>query len=164
MALKAGREGLNPKFVDPVDGSLIMSEAGGYTKDEADAKFETKTDAADLQPKTLAVPIHMLNGTVLTVEGMFAGDQGAKTNKELTDGMDKWVGISSVVNGMISFSSIDDTDNCAYKLFIDVSGSSTNKNPTAEITTISGTGTNNMAITYSTDADSGAAAKLRQIR
>lgn len=164
MALKAGREGLNPKFVDPVDGSLIMSEAGGYTKDEADAKFETKTDASNLQPKTLAVPIHMLNGTVLTVEGMFSGDQGAKTNKELTDSMDVWIATGTVSSGAVSFTGIDDTAGYGYKLYIDVTGSSTNKNPSSEISAISGTGTSSMSIAFTTDADNGSAAKLRQIR
>ena len=87
MSIKAGRVGVNPSQVDPVDGSIISSATSGYTKQEADAKFLTQTDAAStyesksdassahnaLQPKTLTVPIEMLSGTKLTVETALQG-------------------------------------------------------------------------------------------
>ena len=87
MSIKAGRVGVNPSQVDPVDGSILSSATSGYTKQEADAKFLTQTDAAStyeskddastahnaLQPKTLAVPIEMLSGTKLTVENALHG-------------------------------------------------------------------------------------------
>lgn len=38
MSLKAGRVGVNPKDVNPIDGSIIQS-SDAYTKAEADAKF-----------------------------------------------------------------------------------------------------------------------------
>lgn len=92
MSLKAGRVGVNPSQVDPVDGSILSSSTSGYTKQEADAKFLTQSDAAStyesksdantayaaLQPKTLAVPISMLGGTKLTVENAL---QGLNTEK-----------------------------------------------------------------------------------
>lgn len=88
MALKAGRVGVNPADVDPIDGHISPSATGSYTKQEADAKFETQThaaetyesksDAAALQPKTLAVPIEMLSGSKLTVESAL---QGLNTEK-----------------------------------------------------------------------------------
>lgn len=92
MSLKAGRVGVNPSQVDPVDGSILSDATSGYTKQEADAKFLTQTDAANtyesksdasiaraaLQPKTLAVPISMLDGTKLTVENAL---QGLNTEK-----------------------------------------------------------------------------------
>ena len=87
MSIKAGRVGVNPSQVNPVDGSILSSATSGYTKQEADAKFLTQTDASStyesksdasaahnaLQPKTLAVPIEMLSGTKLTVESALQG-------------------------------------------------------------------------------------------
>lgn len=102
MALKAGRVGVNPADVDPIDGHISPSATGGYTKQEADAKFETQThaaetyetksDAAALQPKTLAVPIEMLSGTKLTVESALQGLNASTTEEYLdftTDYSDK---------------------------------------------------------------------------
>lgn len=87
MAIKAGRVGVAPDQVDEF-GKINSEATTGYTKQEADAKFETKThaastyetksDAAALQPKTLEVPIHMLHGSVLTVE---SGLQELEDNK-----------------------------------------------------------------------------------
>ena len=93
MSIKAGRVGVNPSQVNPVDGSILSSATSGYTKDEADAKFETQTNAsteyAKLQPKTLVVPISMLQGSVLvpktTVEAVVQTMDKAMTNKELTE-------------------------------------------------------------------------------
>ena len=87
MSIKAGRVGVNPSQVNPVDGSILSSAISGYTKQEADAKFLTQTDAAStyesktdastahnaLQPKTLALPIETLMGTKLTVENALKG-------------------------------------------------------------------------------------------
>ena len=82
MALKAGRVGVAPDQVDEF-GQIKSEATSGYTKQEADAKFETqihaastyetKADAAALQPKTLAVPISMLDGSKLTVEAALEG-------------------------------------------------------------------------------------------
>lgn len=76
MALKAGRVGVAPDQVD--EFGVVKSDAtSGYTKQEADAKFETKTDAAaalaEKQPITLSVPIEMLSGSKLTVEQALNG-------------------------------------------------------------------------------------------
>lgn len=76
MSLKAGRVGVAPDQVD--EFGKIKSEAiSGYTKQEADAKFETIAAAtsalAEKQPITLAVPIKMLSGTALTVENALQG-------------------------------------------------------------------------------------------
>ena len=132
MALKPGRVGVAPSQVD-LFGNIIGGGSGGdsYTKAEADAKFETqthaantyetKTDAALLQSKTLALPIHMLHGTVLTVEGMFAGDEDALTNKELTDSLDEWSSASLVqADDTVTFTGLNDAYGydlyCADKL------------------------------------------------
>ena len=78
---------------------------------------------------------------------------------------DKWHTMTATVSsGQISFSGIDDHANNGYEVFIEVTSSSTNKNPTATLNTISGEGTYTMSVTYDTDADNGATAKLRIIK
>ena len=89
MSLKAGRVGVRPDQVN-LDGTITQSASGAYTKSEADNKFlaktdasstyETKSDAAALQPKTLSVPITMLSGTKLTVETALNGLQTDKVD------------------------------------------------------------------------------------
>lgn len=86
MALKAGRVGVAPDQVD--DFGKINSEAtSGYTKQEADAKFETQTHAASTyetksdattaigakQNIQLQAPVHLLDGSALTVESALQG-------------------------------------------------------------------------------------------
>lgn len=86
MALKAGRVGVAPDQVDEF-GHISSEATSGYTKQEADAKFETQTHAAstyetksdavsalaEKQPILLSVPIEMLSGTKLTVESALQG-------------------------------------------------------------------------------------------
>lgn len=78
--------------------------------------------------------------------------------------LDTWSTTATVSSGVVSFSGIDDTNNNGYKLYINVDANSTQKNPTSSITSISGTGTSSMSITFDTDADNGATAKLRIIK
>lgn len=95
MAIKAGRVGVNPADVDPVNGHISPESVDSYTKAQADAKFETQTNAsteyAKLQPKTLAVPISMLQGSLLvpktTVEDVIQTMDNAMTNAELTNAL-----------------------------------------------------------------------------
>ena len=79
---------------------------------------------------------------------------------------DEWFEtLGTVSNGSVSFSGIDDSAGTnAYKLFIDVTSSSVNMNPTAKIDSISGEGTSSMTISFITTADEGATAKLRIIK
>ena len=89
MSLKAGRVGVNPADVDPINGHISPESLSGYTKQEADAKFETQTSAsaeyAKLQPKTLSVPIEMLSGSKLTVETALQGLQSDKIDNAITE-------------------------------------------------------------------------------
>lgn len=94
MSLKAGRVGVNPNDVDPVSGHISPDATDSYTKAQADDKFLSKSDASStyeskseastahnlLQPKTLAVPISMLDGTKLTVETALQGLNNDKEN------------------------------------------------------------------------------------
>ena len=177
MALKAGRVGVHPSQVDLF--GMIQGGVSGdsYTKAEADAKFETQThaantyetkataaatyetksDAAQLQPKTLALPIHLLHGTVLTVEGMFAGDQDALTNKELTDSLDGWSSASLVQSdNTVTFTGLDDS--YAYDLYC--------VDKLIGISSISKTGSgSNITLVYTvTGATAGDSCKLRIIK
>lgn len=168
MALKPGRVGVAPSQVD-LFGNIIGGGSGGdsYTKAEADAKFETQTHAANtyetktavaqLQPKTLAVPIHMLNGSVLTVEGMFAGDQDALTNKELTDSLDEWSSASLVQSdNTVTFTGLNDT--YGYDLYC--------QDKLIGISNIAKTGSgSNVTLVYTvTGATAGDSCKLRIIK
>ena len=96
MSLKAGRVGVASDQVD--DFGKIKSEAtSGYTKQEADAKF---------QPLRLEVPVKYLNGSVLgtfnTVQEALSGSygpDGSMTNRDLTE---KVVPTTDVKNTVIS--------------------------------------------------------------
>lgn len=70
MALKAGRVGVNRNQVDEfgnIKGSVTPENV--YTKTQCDNKFETKTHANNtFQNKNIELPLHLLNGSQLTVE------------------------------------------------------------------------------------------------
>ena len=178
MAQKAGRVGVDPSQVD-LFGKIVGGggTSDAYTKAEADDKFlaktdasntyetqahasstyETKADAADLQPKNLAVPIHMLSGSILTVEGMFAGDQAALTNKELTDSLDEWSSASLVQSdNTVTFTGLNDT--YGYDLYC--------SNKLIGVSSISKTGSgDNVTLVYTvTGATAGDSCKLRIVK
>lgn len=101
-----------------------------------------------------------VNGS--TAYNFYANQSG---NTSVAINQDTWFGTTGTVSsGAVSFSGVNDTDNNAYELFVQVTSSSTNKNPTAQISTISGEGTSSMSISFTTDADNGATCKLRIIR
>ena len=74
---------------------------------------------------------------------------------------DDWEATTQVSNGSFSFSGLDALE--AYKPFCDVDANSTNLNPTAQISSITGTSPN-LTVTWTTDADEGATVKLRIIK
>ena len=103
----------------------------------------------------------------ITVNGStaynFYANQSGNTSVPISQ--DTWFGTTGTVSsGAVSFSGVNDTDNNAYELFVQVTDSSTNKNPSAQIDTITGAGTSSMSISFTTDADNGATCKLRIIR
>ena len=87
-------------------------------------------------------------------------------NKVVKAALDKWFSNTpvQVSSGSITFTGIDDTQGYGYKVFFEVDGNSTNKNPSAQLSSISGAGTSSMSLTYTTDADNGSNAKLRIIK
>lgn len=88
-----------------------------------------------------------------TTKGTFTADQSgnATINLQTTEE----VATASVSSGSITFTGVDDTTNGGYDVYFDVTSSSTNKNPYAKLTTVSGEGTANMTLVYDTDADNG---------
>ena len=88
----------------------------------------------------------------------------AMTNKELTDSKDKWSAEATVSNGSVTFSGLDDTQGWAYDPYGWIDGNSVELNPSFTLTTISGAGTSNMTLIFSTNADSGSRAILRIIK
>ena len=98
-----------------------------------------------------------------TTKGTSTANQSTNTSANIVT--DEWHGTTATVSsGSFSFSGLDDTKGYGFKPFVQVDGNSTNKNPSAQISSISGAGTSNMSVTYSTDADNGATVKLRIIK
>lgn len=94
MSLKAGRVGVAPDQVDEF-GKVKSDATTGYTKQEADAKFQTIN---------LSLPIQMLEGSQLvsknTVEDVFQTMDKALTNKEITELAEKH-SVTPVVDGTV---------------------------------------------------------------
>lgn len=89
----------------------------------------------------------------------------ALSGKADTTDLDSWVATASVSGASVSFTGIDDSNNNGYEVFFNITSGSTNKNPTAQLSSISGEGTSSMSLTYTTDADNGTNnAKLRRIK
>lgn len=98
-----------------------------------------------------------------TTKGSSTANQSGTTSANIIT--DEFYGTTATVSsGSFSFSGLDDTQGWAYKPYVSITGNSTNKNPTAQISSISGAGTASMSVTYSTDADNGATVKLRIIK
>lgn len=154
-----------------------------YTKSEVDSALGGKASASDvltiqgLIPSSATtsnklatasdIPAAANDGTLTitqngTTKGTFSADQN--TDDTINIVTDDWVATGTVSSGSVSFSGIDDTGDYGYEVFCTITASSTNKNPSAQISSISGTGTSSMSVTYTTDADNGATCKLRRIK
>lgn len=88
-----------------------------------------------------------------TTKGTFTANQSSNTSINLQTTEE--VATASVSSGSITFTGIDDTTNGGYDVYFDVTSSSTNKNPYAKLTSVSGEGTASMTLVYDTDADNG---------
>lgn len=95
MSLKAGRVGVNPADVDPIDGHISPSSVDAYTKQEADAKFSTKDEL-----RIAINDIDLLMGSKLNNVYGVMGENGAKNGLPLslsalksdTDNSGTWTG------------------------------------------------------------------------
>ena len=91
--------------------------------------------------------------------------QNALNAKADDSDLDDWAATASVSSGSVTFSGINDSGNYGYEVYFNITSGSTNKNPTAQLSSISGEGTSSMSLTYTTDADNGTNnAKLRRIK
>lgn len=88
-----------------------------------------------------------------TTKGTFTADQSGNTTINLQTTEE--VATASVSSGSVTFTGVDDTTNGGYDVYFDITSSSTNKNPYAKLTTVSGEGTASMTLVYDTDADNG---------
>lgn len=159
-------DGMSGKAVKQAIDALDVSDSavsGQYVSavSETDGKIsvtrETLPSIPTVNDATLTI---QKNGT--NVQTFTANQSTNATANIITD---KWHGTTATVSsGSVTFSGVDDSDNNGYDLYIQVTSSSTNKNPTREISSISGEGTSSMSITFTTDADNGATAKLRIIK
>ena len=99
------------------------------------------------------------NGT--TVQTFTANQSGNATANIVVD---DWTEYQTVSSGAVSFSGLDDTQGYGYEPYVEVTDSSTNKNPSMEISSMSGSGTSSMSISFTTDADEGAKVWLRILK
>jgi len=114
-----------------------------------------------------------------TLSSLTAASKGSTANREYAVGLDangdlsvnvpwasdEWYDTTATVSsGGFTFTGLDDTQGWGFEPFVQVDGNSTNKNPTAELSTITGAGTSSMSLTYTTDADNGATVKLRILK
>lgn len=150
---------------DGMSGTAVASAISGKADSASLATVATSGSYNDLSDKPT---IPTVNDGQLTIQqngtnkATFTANQSGNATANIIT--DDWVATGTVSGGAVSFSGINDTGNYAYKPFAEVTASSTNKNPSAEISTLSGTGTSSMSVTYTTDADSGTTVKLRRIK
>ena len=139
MSLQAGRVGVDPSQVD-LFGKIIGGGSGdAYTKEEADAKFLSQTDAAS------------------TYESKSEASTAHAALEAKLDGWSAEVTVASDFSA--SFLNIDDTDNNGYILMCE------RENVTSKISAVNNANTDHMSITYQlTGADIGDKCKLRILK
>lgn len=146
-----------PTVTDTYSGTSSDGMSGKAVKSAIDALDGTISGSAGAS-KTLTA-FSQTDGKVSATFGNIS------ISKSQVSGLDEWHSSTATVSsGTVSFSGVDDSDNNAYELFVTVTSSSTNKNPSAQISSLSGEGTSSMSISFTTDADNGATCKLRIIK
>lgn len=160
--------------IDALDGTITGSAGASKTLtgfSQTDGKVSatfgdisiTKSQISDFP----AIPT-VNNGTFNvqqngTTKGSSTANQSGTTTANIVTDEFKAT-TTTVSSGSFSFTGLDDTKGWAYKPYVSITGSSANKNPSAQISSISGAGTASMSVTYTTDADEGATVKLRIIK
>ena len=166
-----------------VDQTYNASSSNAQSGTAVAGAISTKADASDVSAIQAVIPAGASSGNKLatvsqiptvnngqltiqqngTTKATFTANQSSGATANIVT--DDWVKVASVSSGSVTFSGIDDTGNYGYEVFFKITSSSTNKNPSAQLSTISGEGTANMSLTYTTDADNGTNnAKLRRIK
>ena len=99
------------------------------------------------------------NGTTVQT---FTANQSTSATANIV--VDDWTEYQTVSSGAVTFTGLDDTQGYGYEPYVEVTDSSTNKNPSMQISTMSGSGTAGMSIAFTTDADEGAKVWLRILK
>ena len=157
-------------ILDGVTASALdINKLDGLTATKAELDYVhgvTSAIQTQLDSKAASSAIPTINAGTFTVtqngstKGTFTNNQATATSADIqTDYF--WPTTTTVSSGTFSFSGLDDTKGYGFKPWVQVIGTSTNKNPTASIASITGAGSSNMTISYTTDADNGATVKLR---
>lgn len=158
---------------DGMSGKAVKSAIDALDKSDSAVSGQyvsavSETDGIITVSRASLPTIPTVNDGQLTIQqngtnkATFTANQSGNATANIVT--DDWVATGTVSSGSVSFSGIDDSGNYGYKPFAEVTASSTNKNPSAQISTLSGTGTSSMSVTYTTDADDGTTVKLRRIK
>ena len=158
---------------DGMSGKAVKSAIDALDKSDSAVSGQyvsavSETDGIITVSRASLPTIPTVNNGQLTIQqngtnkATFTANQSGNATANIVT--DDWVATGTVSSGSVSFSGIDDSGNYGYKPFAEVTASSTNKNPSAQISTLSGTGTSSMSVTYTTDADDGTTVKLRRIK
>lgn len=99
------------------------------------------------------------NGTTVQT---FTANQSTDATANIV--VDEWTEYQTVSGGAVTFTGLDDTQGYGYEPYVEVTDGSTNKNPSMQISTMSGSGTASMSIAFTTDADEGAKVWLRILK
>ncbi len=158
-------------FLLRTGGTIGTGEASAYWTsnfhDGDDIPQDAHIAVINVNRGTLNPPVYKYDdfGGFVDISGK--ADKTEVAQKADKSELDEWIETTpptQVSSGSFTFSGVDDTNNDGYMPYFGISASSTNKNPTAQVTSISGTGSSSMSITYSTDADEGAVVKLRRLK
>ena len=158
---------------DGMSGKAVKSAIDALDKSDSAVSGQyvsavSETDGIITVSRASLPTIPTVNDGQLTIQqngtnkATFTANQSGNATANIVT--DDWVATGTVSSGSVSFSGIDDSGNYGYKPYAEVTASSTNKNPSAQISTLSGTGTSSMSVTYTTDADDGTTVKLRRIK
>ena len=145
-------------FADLADLAFIAKDGLSSTKYlRGDGTWQTFPTIPTVNNASLYI---QQNGTTA---GTFTANASSNVTANIVT--DDWVKTASVSSGSVTFSGIDDTTSYGYDVYFEITGNSTNKAPYAKLTTITGSGTSSMSLTYETDADNGTNnAKLRRVK
>ena len=150
-------------------GSLAADSKGSTASREyavgldSNNKLSVNIPWTDTQPNDATLTITQNSAS----QGTFTANANANATIDIVT--DQWVGggtptTATVSSGSFTFSGLDDTKGYGYDPYFQVTSASSEKNPTAQISSISNSGTANMSITYTTNADNGTSVKMRIIK
>lgn len=130
--------------------AVIEYSSGVYKFDD----FGGFVDLTPLQTKTIP-SMSVKTTTVNTVEQALTA---------VNDSLDEFLTTVAIVSGGTFQLTVDDTHGWGYKPWFALTSTTTNKNPTARLTSAAGVGTVTCVLTYSTDADDGTTVRMRRYK